>query len=766
MQDVRNPQPKETQYSYDNNGNITGIEYPDGAVVYHTYNGLNLPATLVDGGLNITYTYDHEGRLAEEDYGNGTVTEYAYSFAGLLKVMEEVDALNNAYREITYSYDDAGNVTNEIRKGTGIPLEDAMLSYVYDAADRLTRTTELYDASTRQTTYAYDSAGNLKTEATAGVTTTYAYDLQNRLTAKNGVAYSYDKEGNLLTDGTNTYSYDAESRMILGTNKQGETSAYSYNALGVRVLNVQGQHNINYDFRNYIGLGSRYLKHDYLDIYKIDRNDWQPTWETGAGHIVQTETATYTKEYIVDYLSLANRDLMVYNEGEFTERHVYDRSFRRVSTTFAYAEETQRGEPGENIASDTAVSHTEKLVYRTNHLTSTLFAVDETGTVALHMMYDEWGNPQVDTEFNINKSGVSNLNNYTGYTYDDVLGIYYAQNRFYDASTKRFIQEDPIKDGMNWYSYVGNNPINMVDPWGLSASEKPNVSEHLLNVGDLIINDTIISHQEVTNRKLYASLRDLCDAYNIPITLLGPHDKLPGYVRYKASLEDMNNATYKYFIFLVCDNNEYDRYLSFYGDRLFSKDSVTKSGDIRYYMADDRDNPGYHKTLVEVQPFVTFMGKLGKNTKAYYYLGDTGGVIERGHVSGIMGFLHFEEGLDATYVIPKSDIIEHLHLFEADMRDAIISELSNGLEDILVSLASEPMKSALYMSIINDGLADPNVLFFEILLRHKNQMSSSGMDLIVTQEMYIRTNNTRFYSLAPSEIGYFVVSSSVTVTKW
>jgi len=88
--------------------------------------------------------------------------------------------------------------------------------------------------------------------------------------------------------------------------------------------------------------------------------------------------------------------------------------------------------------------------------------------VVLHMMYDEWGNPQVDTEFNINKSGVSNLNNYTGYEYDDVLGIYYAQNRFYDAGIKRFVQEDPIKDGMNWYAYVGNNPINKIDPTGLA----------------------------------------------------------------------------------------------------------------------------------------------------------------------------------------------------------------------------------------------------------------------------------------------------------
>ena len=37
VQDVRNSQPKETQYSYDNNGNITSIKYPDGAVVSHYY---------------------------------------------------------------------------------------------------------------------------------------------------------------------------------------------------------------------------------------------------------------------------------------------------------------------------------------------------------------------------------------------------------------------------------------------------------------------------------------------------------------------------------------------------------------------------------------------------------------------------------------------------------------------------------------------------------------------------------------------------------
>jgi len=39
----------------------------------------------------------------------------------------------------------------------------------------------------------------------------------------------------------------------------------------------------------------------------------------------------------------------------------------------------------------------------------------------------------------------------------------------YDATARRFAQEDPIRSGRNWYGYVGNDPVNYVDPWGLDA---------------------------------------------------------------------------------------------------------------------------------------------------------------------------------------------------------------------------------------------------------------------------------------------------------
>ena len=52
-------------------------------------------------------------------------------------------------------------------------------------------------------------------------------------------------------------------------------------------------------------------------------------------------------------------------------------------------------------------------------------------------------------------------------TNDIEIGLRYVHHRYMDANLGRFISEDPIQNGVNWYVYCGNNPLKFVDPTGL-----------------------------------------------------------------------------------------------------------------------------------------------------------------------------------------------------------------------------------------------------------------------------------------------------------
>lgn len=44
--------------------------------------------------------------------------------------------------------------------------------------------------------------------------------------------------------------------------------------------------------------------------------------------------------------------------------------------------------------------------------------------------------------------------------------MFYFQTRYYDPSSRRFVTEDPGKDGRNWYIYCDDNPANELDSNG------------------------------------------------------------------------------------------------------------------------------------------------------------------------------------------------------------------------------------------------------------------------------------------------------------
>jgi len=170
----------------------------------------------------------------------------------------------------------------------------------------------------------------------------------------------------------------------------------------------------------------------------------------------------------VDYTSPYNRDLMVYEEGSYTTAYTYGVGLNRISQRIShYPGKTEPGNEGRNAYTDLAMEQYGKLYFHQDRLGSTIRITKENGQTIAWADYDAWGKPRSPQGHDMNTAGIDNAIGFTSYTYDTVLDLYFAQARFYDQNDRRFISVDPIKDGINWYAYCGNNPIVFVDPSGL-----------------------------------------------------------------------------------------------------------------------------------------------------------------------------------------------------------------------------------------------------------------------------------------------------------
>ena len=106
--------------------------------------------------------------------------------------------------------------------------------------------------------------------------------------------------------------------------------------------------------------------------------------------------------------------------------------------------------------------------------------IDNNGNTVVEYKYDAWGNHKVvDANGNevTSSNHLGNLNpfRYRGYYYDVETGLYFLQTRYYDPEVGRFLNRDSVSyadpqtiNGLNLYTYCGNNPVMYTDYAGNS----------------------------------------------------------------------------------------------------------------------------------------------------------------------------------------------------------------------------------------------------------------------------------------------------------
>ena len=196
-----------------------------------------LAETVAGFGAKVTYAYDSKGRLARQIV-DGSPIEYEYTKYGQL-AGKYLGGRQSADASVVYEYSKSGQIVartaNGVRqtyeydkKGQLLAVKDsdgnAVERYAYDKAGNMLKKTLRIgrgDSPSRpqyQTTaFAFDSANQLVSSTTDGVTTRYAYDAAGRLVKEGNKTYRYGYLDKVLsvTDGDTkrTFTYHADGQL-------------------------------------------------------------------------------------------------------------------------------------------------------------------------------------------------------------------------------------------------------------------------------------------------------------------------------------------------------------------------------------------------------------------------------------------------------------------------------------------------------------------------------------------------------------------------
>jgi RHS repeat-associated protein len=364
-------------------------------------------------------------------------------------------------------------------------------SYQYDSANRLIR---MRNPDYVEVSYQYDPAGRLLTRILSnGTTTAYTYDANSRLVSlttehANGSVidtetYTHDRLGNILTQessiGTTAYTYDPLYRLTLA-DYPGTLSdyTYTYDAVGNRLMQTVGtsthayiynQGNRLEEIRDGSFVGPVLTQFIYDDEGNmIERRDGasvllQSYTPDAKGRITRITTNGVPFDYTYDPF-----DYRIAKAGSGGAAE-YLLAGEHIETITGGHQPAQffRGVVVDEIVNGYQFNPEgvwTNYTYAHDALQSVVGLTGHEGRTIQTTQYSPFGNEIAEAS-----AGAScSVLRYTGREHDAENGLYYYRARYYDPELGRFLTEDPLgfQAGINFYAYVGNNPINANDPSG------------------------------------------------------------------------------------------------------------------------------------------------------------------------------------------------------------------------------------------------------------------------------------------------------------
>jgi RHS repeat-associated protein len=481
-----------TSFTYDAYGRVTKTTFPSSLYETYSYDADNNLTSKTDRkSQTIDYVYDALNRLSSKTYPDSTEVEFTYDLVGKLTGVTDPSGTYG------FSYDNMDRLTGTTAQYSFLSGTTFTNAYTYDAAsnrtgytapdsstntysyDTLNRLTSLVSSASGSFGFSYDAL-NRRTQMTRpnGIDTNYSYDNLSRLLSVlhqsgtstiDGASYTLDSVGNrtVKTDDyasvTSSYTYDPLYELTQVTQGSTTTESYSYDPVGNRTTSL--------GVSSYTTNSSNEVTANSNASYTYDNN----------GNTTSKTDSTGTTDYSWDYENRLASVTLPGSSGTVTFKYdPFGRRIEKISPTttsiFAYDGDSlveTTNASGSQVAGYTLTQNIDEPLamnrggtvdyYEQDGLGAVTSLTSVSGSVAQTYTYDSFANTTGSS------GSLTNFFRYTAREFDTETNLYFYRTRYYAPSSGRFLSEDPLHfaTGPNFYSYVGNEPTDFLDPLGL-----------------------------------------------------------------------------------------------------------------------------------------------------------------------------------------------------------------------------------------------------------------------------------------------------------